>query len=121
VSRLILDTSALVAYAAGSIDVGEPVAEVHSEGGRVMIPVACLIEAAQQVDDEMLNILLAHPACDVALPTVETWTMVADAYRVLGRADLAAALISATLVNGYVLTGEPDAYSPLGDDIVIGF
>jgi len=28
------------------MDVGEPIAEVRDEGGRVVVPVVCLIEAA---------------------------------------------------------------------------
>ncbi len=52
-SLLVLDTSAIKAFAAGSIDVGEPIAEVHSDGGRVVVPVVCLIEAARQVGDDM--------------------------------------------------------------------
>jgi len=49
VSLLVLDRSAIVAYAAGSVHVGEPMAEVHAEGGRVVVPVICLIEAAREV------------------------------------------------------------------------
>jgi hypothetical protein len=51
VSLLVLDTSAITAFAAGSVNVGEPIAEVHDEGGRVVVPVVCLIEAARQVGE----------------------------------------------------------------------
>jgi hypothetical protein len=37
VSLLVLDTSAIKAFAAGSVDVGEPIAEVDADGGRVLI------------------------------------------------------------------------------------
>jgi hypothetical protein len=47
VSLLVLDTSAIAAFAAGSVNVGEPITEVHSEGGRIVVPVVCLIEAAR--------------------------------------------------------------------------
>jgi hypothetical protein len=47
VSLLVLDTSAIKAFAAGSVDVGEAIAEVRAEGGRVLIPIVCLIEAAR--------------------------------------------------------------------------
>jgi hypothetical protein len=40
-----LDRSAIVAHTVGSMNVGEPIAEVHSEGGQIVIPVTCPIEA----------------------------------------------------------------------------
>jgi hypothetical protein len=55
VSALVLDTSAIVAYAGGSVDVGEPMAEVGDAGGVVVVPVVCLVEAARKVDDDMLR------------------------------------------------------------------
>jgi hypothetical protein len=73
VSLLILDTSAVVAFAVGSVDVGEPIVEVHDEGGRVLLPVVCLIEAARQVGDEMPGLLADHPACEVSPLTAELW------------------------------------------------
>ncbi len=60
-SLLVLDRSAIVAYAAGTVHVGEPIAEVHSEGGRIVVPVVCLVEAASEVGDEMPRLLLRHP------------------------------------------------------------
>jgi hypothetical protein len=61
VSLLVLDRSAIVAYAAGSVHVGEPIAEVHAEGGQIVIPVVCLIEAAIEVGDEMPRVLCGTP------------------------------------------------------------
>jgi len=121
VSGLVLDTSALVAYASGSVDVGEPIAEVHNEGGRVLIPVVCLVEAAQLADEAMLNMLVGHPACDVVPLTAGSWPALASGYRVLGRLDLSAALHLATVHDSYLLTHEPDAYGAPGEDTVIGF
>jgi hypothetical protein len=121
VSDLVLDTSALVAYASGSIDVGEPITEVANEGGRVVIPVVCLIEAAQSADEAMLNMLVGHSGCDVVPLTVDAWPAVAAGYRVLGRLDLSVALYLATTRNGFLLTHEPDAYGAPGEDTVIGF
>jgi hypothetical protein len=96
VSLLVLDTSAIVAFAAGSVDVGEPIAEVHSDGGRVVIPVVCLIEAARQVGDDMPRLLVDNPACEVAPLTEELWAAVTAGARILGRLDLAMALLAAT-------------------------
>jgi len=119
VSLLVLDTSAIKAFAAGSVDVGEPIAEVHADGGRVVVPVVCLIEAAGQVGDDMPRVLVDHPACDVLPLTVELWSAVTAGVRILGRLDLAVSLLAATMGNGYVLTAEPEAYGDIGDDSVI--
>jgi hypothetical protein len=119
VSLLVLDTSAILAYAAGSVDVGEPITEVHSDGGRVLVPVVCLIEAARQVDDDMLQVLVHNPACRVEPLAVDLWAAVAAGCRVLGRLDLAVALLAATAGGGFVLTGDPDAYGAPGEDSVI--
>jgi hypothetical protein len=119
VSLLVLDTSAIVAYAAGSVDVGEPIAEVHSEGGQAVIPIVCLIEAARQVGDDMPQLLIGHPAVAVEPLVVAHWPAVTAGLRVLGRLDLASAFLTATAGDGYILTSEPDAYGDLGGDTVI--
>jgi len=119
VSLLVLDTSAIMAFAAGSVDVGEPMAEVHADGGYVAVPVVCLIEAARQVGDDMPGLLIDHPACEVHPLTREIWTAVTAGTRVLGRLDLAVALLSATMGEGYVLTAEPDSYGDIGEASVI--
>jgi hypothetical protein len=119
VSLLVLDTSAIKAFAAGSIDVGEPIAEVHSDGGRVVVPVVCLIEAARQVGDDMPHVLVDNPACEVAALIEELWAAVTAGVRILGRLDLAVALLTATMGDGYVLTAEPESYGEIGEDSVI--
>lgn len=118
-SLLVLDRSAIVAYAAGSVHVGEPISEVYADGGRVLVPVVCLIEAAREVGDEMPRLLVVHPACTVADLAGELWPALAAGTRVLGRLDLAVALLAATAGGGYVLTAEPEAYGDLGEDSVI--
>jgi hypothetical protein len=115
--RLILDTSAVLAYAETSIHVGETIAEVVDEGGAFGVPAVCLAEASRLVADKLadgVTLLVRHPSC-VVLPTLaEDWTAPAAWTRVLGRIDLAAALVEATdRPAGYVLSAEPDAY---GDD-----
>jgi hypothetical protein len=119
VSSLVLDTSAIVAYAQGSVDVGEPISEVRDSGGVVLVPLVCLVEAAREVDDDMLHLLTEHPACELEPLTGDGWPMAATTTRMLGRLDLAVALIAAATGGGFVLTGEPDAYGALGEDVVI--
>ena len=118
-SLLVLDRSAIVAYAAGSVHVGEPIAEVHADGGRVVVPVICLIEAAREVGDDMPRVLVDHPACSVPPVTAGLWQALAAGTRVLGRLDLSAALLAATTGEGYVLSAEPEAYGDLGRDSII--
>jgi hypothetical protein len=43
--RLILDTSAIAAFARGSIHVGEVLAEIADEHAVALLPLACLVEA----------------------------------------------------------------------------
>jgi hypothetical protein len=119
VSLLVLDTSAIKAFAAGSVDVGEPIVEVHADGGRVVIPIVCLIEAARHVGDDMPRLLVDHPACEALPLTAELWPAVTAGVRILGRLDLAFALLVATTGNGYVLTAEPEAYGEIGENSVI--
>lgn len=118
-STLVLDTSAIIAYAKGSVDVGEPISEVHDAGGVVLVPVVCLVEAAREVDDGMLHLLTEHPACELEPLATDGWPMAAATTRMLGRLDLALALIAAAAGGGFVLTGEPDAYGALGEDVAI--
>jgi hypothetical protein len=119
-SVLVLDTSAIVSFGGGSIDVGEPMAEVRDEGGVVLVPVVCLVEASRTVDDRMLEVLVDNPVCELEPLTGERWRMAAVTLRMLGRLDLAVALIAASVFGGFVLTREPDAYGNLGDGVVIG-
>ena len=118
-SLLVLDTSAITAFAAGSVNVGEPIAEVHDEGGRVVVPVVCLIEAARQVGGDMPRLLVDNPACEVGSLVGDRWAVVAAGARVLGRLDLASAFLTATVGDGYILTAEPDAHGEPGEDLVI--
>jgi hypothetical protein len=47
------------------------------------------------------------------------WRAIAGLARVLGRADLAAALLGAQDHGAYILTDEPAAYGDPGRDVVI--
>jgi hypothetical protein len=115
--RLVLDTSAVLAYAVGSINVGETINEVVEEGGRFGASVVCLAEASRLVsEDHRLGVplLIGHPRC-VVLPVIaEDWSALALWTSALGRTDLAASLIEAVDRGGYVLTAEPFQYRPGG-------
>jgi hypothetical protein len=81
VSLLVLDTSAIVAFAEGSIHVGEPISEVRDEGGLVVVPVVCLVEAARKVGDEMLHVLVGNLGSEVAPLVGERWAAMAAGVR----------------------------------------
>jgi hypothetical protein len=120
--RIILDTSATLAYAAGSLDVGEVIAEVADEDARFAVPLLCLVEAARQTSAEhlpSLYLLGSHQHGLILAELPKRWRSLAGVARVLGRADLAAALLAAQELQAYVLTAEPDSYGDPGRDLVI--
>ena len=83
----MLDTSAVLAYATGSIDLGETIADVVDEGGRFGASVVCLAEATGEVsDDDALGVpLLTRHARFAALPALaEDWSRLAWWTRALG-------------------------------------
>jgi hypothetical protein len=115
--RLVLDTSAILAYAGTSISVGETIAEVVDEGGRFALPVVCLAEASRAAPADQaagVMLLVEHPHATVTATPEDEWQVLAEWTRILGRVDLAAAMADAATHAAYVLTGEPKAY---GDDV----
>jgi hypothetical protein len=115
--RLVLDTTAVLAYADASINVGETIAEVVDEGGQFAVPTVCLAEASRLVPDKIadgVNLLVRHPHCVILPALAEDWTALAAWTRILGRVDLAAALLEAIDRPAcWVLSGQADLY---GDD-----
>lgn len=88
--RLILDTSALLAYLSGdtrSLDVGELLASVEENGDITGIPVACLITAYRQVEAPQQAKLLELAEGDDG-PTVILPILAADAAQVAEKALL---------------------------------
>lgn len=112
--RLILDTSAVVAYAHGSKHVGETIREVHLNGAEFGLPVACLASAA--VDLQWLDLIAAHPAAVVLTTPAGDWRSLVATADLLGTVDAASAVLAAWDADCDVLTGEPAMYGPLGDD-----
>lgn len=116
--RLILDTSAIVAYARGSEAVGETIREVGADAA-FGLPVACL--ACAQVDLPWLDLLVAHPAAVVLSTPAGVWRSLVATADLLGTIDAATAVLAAWDADCDVLSGEPEVYGPLGDDApVIG-
>src|SRR5262249_30556173 len=118
--RAVLDTTAIQAYAAGSIAVGELIGEFCDEGVRFGIPALCLVEAAVGVDgyaSALLNVLAEHRHA-VLLPLDGShWHQVVTAVELLGTIARACAALPATHGEaGYVVTAEPEAYP--GIDVI---
>ncbi len=86
--RLIIDTSALLAYLAAdtrSLDVGELLASVEDNGDITGIPVACLIAAYRQVTAPQQAKLLELAAANDG-PTVILPILAADAAQIAEKA-----------------------------------
>jgi hypothetical protein len=106
---MVLDTSAILAYTRGSIHVGEPIAEVDSDGGVVGIPALCLAEVSWMVNDaDRLKLLADHHATRVVAET--NWVGLGENLSFTGRVDCASAALTAVIADCDVLTAQPGLY-----------
>ncbi len=110
---LVLDTSAVLAFAGGSMHVHEPILIAEETGEDVAVPAACLLESVRRDPGVNLHELLHHP--QVLVVTLDRadddllldWTLYYG-----GREDLAAAaVLSYRHRRCSVRTGDPDAYA----------
>jgi hypothetical protein len=113
---LVLDTSAVLAYAAGSMHVHEPVLLAAEDGDDVAVPLMCLIEAVRRDPTVDLRELLHAEQVVTVVPDRHTdadliadWTIFLD-----GREDAAAAAVLTYRHAAGLLTGEPDLYTIAG-------
>ncbi|MGC4808638.1 hypothetical protein [Micromonospora sp. DT233] len=111
--RIVLDTSAILAFCHESIHVGEVIAEVADEECLVGLPVLCLAEAYRAADQDRLELLENHPAVVVLTIDPFSWRALAVTCETVGRADAASALLAAVDAGGYVLTAQPGLYAGL--------
>lgn len=108
--RLILDTSAILAFTEGSTVVGKAIIKVADEGSLFGLPVMCLAEAARSaVDADRLDLLVNHPAAAVLTVDPFQWRAFAATHRAVGRLDTAAALLAAAGNDCAVLTARPQS------------
>lgn len=117
--RLILDTSAALAYTTTSVALGETIVEVVDEGAQFAVPVLCLVEAGRLVEEKLtdrLALLVAHEQCVVLPMLAEDWRPVAELTAMLDRVDLAVSLLEAIDREAYVITAEPFSYAPAGGE-----
>ena len=114
---LVLDTTAILAYAACSMHVHEPVVLAAEAGQDVAIPVHCLIEAVRRdprIDLRDLlhldHVITLSPDRHADTDLFADWTIYLD-----GREDAAAAAVLTYRHNAGLLTGEPDLYAIAGE------
>lgn len=86
---LVLDTSAIAAYAT-TVDVGETISEVRDNDTAFALPVACLVEAAQLLPADVLDLLVDNDAAVVTGMHADQWRPLAAMRTLLGRLDIAA-------------------------------
>jgi hypothetical protein len=113
--HVVLDTSAIAAFATGSVSVGEILTEVERAGGRVGIPVLCLAAAEYALDRDALvvwRMLINHPAVNVLSLEGRDVDPVALTRTAGGLLDGAVAHF-ATALDADVLTAERDRYADL--------
>lgn len=112
--RLVLDLSALRAYLAGSMHVAEVLHEVV-EDARFAVPIPVAVEALATTtgkDLAALHRLFALDRCAVLPDRPADLTELAYWRRLTGRADMAAAAVTALVHDAAVLTSEGRRYGP---------
>ncbi|MDM4723467.1 hypothetical protein QTQ03_29230 [Micromonospora sp. WMMA1363] len=116
---LILDRSALVAYAVNrSIHVGEPLHEVIEDGNLFGVTAVTVAEAETLVTDrkdwQVLRQLLGRDACLVLPTRGDTWRELAYWRAVTGRGDLATTVLAALEHRASILSADANRYGPEG-------
>ena len=115
--RLILDRSALRAYAAGSMHVAEPVHEVTEDGVRFGIPSVVAAETLATTTDTteraLLQALFEREACAMLSTRGDDWLELSYWRERTGHLDCATALLAALEHEASLLTSDLKAY---GDD-----
>ncbi|MFG1650121.1 PIN domain-containing protein [Micromonospora sp. NPDC049275] len=108
--RLVLDRSALLAYLAGSVHVGEPLHEVIQDRNRFGVTAVTAAETLAIVSDPKeratLHRLLNLDACEVLPTEGHSWHELSFWRTVTGRADLATTALAVLEHDASILTGE---------------
>lgn len=122
--RIVLDSTAITAYADRSLAVGEIITQAGEENALVALPVTCIAEAYQHIhegDLPLIEVLVAHPSTVVVNIGLADWLDHAGLARDFGRTDAATALLLALRSEGYVLTRQPGLYDGFDDAPIIPF
>lgn len=115
--HLVLDTSAILDYSRGSLPVGELLVEIDADGGAVVLPLLCLVEAANvnPADEHWLDMRVQHPTTRVVADKAELWKVLATIRNSVGRVDAASAALMALDYDVSVATRTPGLYAGFGD------
>lgn len=108
--RLVLDRSALLAYLAGSVHVGEPLHEVIQDRNRFGVTAVTAAEALAIVSDPKerasLHRLLTLDACKVLSTDGHSWHELSFWRTLTGRVDLATTVLAVLEHDAAILSGE---------------
>ncbi|MEV0732312.1 hypothetical protein [Polymorphospora sp. NPDC050346] len=113
--QVVLDVSTILAFCAGSVAVGELLAEVDDEEGVMGLPVLCVAEASRSTPArDHLELLVNHHATRLLALDADYWQSLAImTHEIVGRADAASAALAALLHDCHVLTAWPALYAGL--------
>jgi hypothetical protein len=128
--RLVLDVTAVLAYARGSDHVGETITQVRENGDAFTAGVLTLAAARSAARTDvagLVDALTAHPAWQPAALDTGEWRPLAATFDTMHRQltdtpDLTEMSAAEALVLSFrgnavnVLTAQPQVYAVLGDD-----
>jgi hypothetical protein len=123
-AALVLDTTAALAYTRQSLAVGELLSIVDEDGDTTILPAACVVEAAAQVDGvelTMLGLLISLPGVEVTPLEPELALAMGVLVREGGGVGLAHAATEALTHNAQVATRNAPAVAsvlPPGWDVI---
>lgn len=118
--QLVLDTSAIAAFTAGSIAVGELIAEIDDEGGATGLPVVCVAEASRHAaDGDRLHLLVNHHATVLLGVNSADWRALAASLDIVGQTDSATAVLAGIEHDCDVMTARPRLYAGLDGDMIL--
>ena len=117
--KLVLDSSAALAYSMGAPRVGEVLGELFEEPGwRFAVPAVCLAEAGAITDDGDLLMLLGQHGRGVVAPMpARRWRQLVALSKLLGSPKWALPFLLATANDAYLLTATPERY-PDADRVI---
>jgi hypothetical protein len=111
---LVFDATAIAAYTRGSDAVGEILIEVDEEHGAVVIPLACLVEAAHataMLNRDLLKLLIANPVTVLVGDDPDKWVDLVEMRTLTERSDRASAALIAVDYEVDVMTRDARWYS----------
>lgn len=114
--RLVLDDTAVLEYARGTLHVGELLIQLAEAGHVAALPLVCLVEAyPAAVEAEHLGTLAAHDTVVVVSDDPADWETLGHLCAMTGGAVSASAALVALDADCWVLTTDPDRYAQVAE------